>query len=200
MTWFDCQFFSQDMQLEIKVVFLVKWPSLRSAPHLSFQQKSPSFLPLCSVTLWISRPFPGQAAVVLAKTEPEQQCSLFPVGDREQMLHCRVLIQAMGKRELLTFFLYVTHVVHWLPPNVLCCEHQMLIRCFSLYSGPPQPTCQHWCSPCCGCWFQPAPFTLHTQDSPRPCAVRESKESIKGYPSRMAEFALPLFLYAWKAG
>lgn len=97
-------FFSQDMQLEIKVVFLVKWPSLRSAPHLSFQQKSPSFLPLCSVTLWISRPFPGQAAVVLAKTEPEQQCSLFPVGDMEQMLHCRVLIQAMGKRAFDFFF------------------------------------------------------------------------------------------------
>lgn len=63
---------------------------------------------LCIVTLWISRPFPVQAAVVLAKTEPEQQCSLFPVGDMEQMLHCRVLIQAVGVKRALDFFFFVS--------------------------------------------------------------------------------------------
>lgn len=188
--------FQLGLQSEVKVSFLIKCPSLRSIPHLSFQLTSPSFLLLFAVSHYeYSNPSQARPQLCWSRPSPGSSVASSMSGDTEWMLHCRVLIGAMGGGELLTLFLYLYHVFHWSPPNALCQEPRMLIRCFSLCGDPPLPTCPHWHPPCCGCCFQLALFTIPAWDSPRPCVVRESKEGRKGHQSRMAEFTLPLFLY-----
>lgn len=176
--------FQLGLQSEVTVSFLVKCPSLRSIPHLSFQLTPPSFLLLFAVSHYeYSNPSQARPQLCWSRPSPSSSIASSMSGDTEWMLYCRVLIGAMGGGELLTLFLYLYHVLHWIPPNALCQEPWMLIRC--LCGDPPLPTCPHWHPPCCGCCFQLALFTIPAWDSPRPCVVRESREGRKGHQSRM---------------
>lgn len=135
------------------------------------------------------------AAAVLVKTKPISSGASSLSDDVDQMLHCRAPIGAMGKESFQLFFLLVSVPDALLisPQCPVLCT-QMLIRCF-----PYAVT--HLCLPVCtgtvpavtaSSSLPPSPPVL---EIPLDFVLWEKAKGAKGCQSRIAEFALPLFLY-----